>query len=100
MSATSKHFCSPFYCLFSPCAVVIGFIFGFAQFDNTCRNIIGWDEMINILLGFVNDSALPGKEFQWYREIEEKNSMGYTFRQIIEQFCKVKANSAEKMSWE
>lgn len=72
-----------FHCLFSPSAVVIGFIFGLAQFDNTYRNIIGWDEMINILLGFVNVSALPGKEFQWYKEIEEKNSMGYTFRQII-----------------
>lgn len=72
-----------FHCLFSPCAVVIDFIFGLAQFDNTYRNVIGWDEMINILLGFVNDSALPGKEFQWYKEIEEKNSMGYTFRQII-----------------
>lgn len=72
-----------FHCLFSPCAVVIDFIFGLAQFDNTYRNVIGWDEMINILLGFVNVSALPGKEFQWYKEIEEKNSMGYTFRQII-----------------
>lgn len=41
------------------------------------------NEMINILMGFVNDITLQGQSFQQKREIVEENGMDYKSRPKI-----------------